>query len=43
MPITHAVSFNGYDLTDIIEAEMPVDASEHVAGGDMILKAEIVK
>src|SRR5262249_61652631 len=30
-------------LADVIEVEMPVDASQHVIGRDMIVEAEIVK
>jgi len=30
-------------LTDVIEVEMPVDASQHVIGRDMVIEAEIVK
>jgi hypothetical protein len=30
-------------LTDVIEVEMPVDASQQVIGRDMVIEAEIVK
>jgi hypothetical protein len=30
-------------LTDVIEIEMPVDASQHVIGRDVTVEAEIVK
>lgn len=30
-------------LTDVIEVEMPVDASQHVIGRDMVVEAEIIE
>jgi hypothetical protein len=30
-------------LTDVIEVQMPVDASQHVIGRDMVVETEIVE